>query len=352
MVYFQDGPLTVRPLEQEDCEAFPRGFAAQGWEKPRSLFQRYLEEQGRGERRGIVALWEGEQAGYLTLLPEAPAGAFAGKGWPEICDFNVLEKYQRRGVGSRLMQVAEELAGEASDTVCLGVGLHSGYGAAQRLYGKRGYLPDGSGVWYRDAPMEPYGPCAADDDLVLYLWKKLPRKEFRPLEREELVPELFGCFDRFQVVERCWRKIQGQWVVKDIAFTERWSDEDYQTLCGCLRNTLDTGGQVWGAFLEGKLKGFTSVEGGLLGSRNQYADLTSLHVSADCRGLGLGRRLFQLAMDFARQKGARALYISAHSSVESQAFYKAMGCVEAGEPLPAHVLAEPCDCQLERPIPQ
>ena len=141
-------------------------------------------------------------------------------------------------------------------------------------------------------------------------------------------------------------------MVKDIAFTERWSDEDYQTLCGCLRNTLDTGGQVWGAFLEGKLKGFTSVEGGLLGSRNQYADLTSLHVSADCRGLGLGRRLFQLAMDFARQKGARALYISAHSSVESQAFYKAMGCVEAGEPLPAHVLAEPCDCQLERPIPQ
>ena len=48
---------------------------------------------------------------------------------------------------------------------------HSGYGAAQRLYSKRGYLPDGSGVWYRDAPMEPYGPCAADDDLVLYLWK-------------------------------------------------------------------------------------------------------------------------------------------------------------------------------------
>ena len=293
---------------------------------------------------------DGEQAGYLTLLPEAPAGAFAGKGWPEICDFNVLETYQRRGVGSRLLQVAEELAGEASDTVCLGVGLHSGYGAAQRLYSKWGYLPDGSGVWYRDAPMEPYGPCAADDDLVLYLWKELPRKVFRPLGKEELAPELFRCFDRFQVVERCWRKEQGQWVVKDIAFTERWSDEDYQTLCGCLRNTLDTGGQVCGAFVEGKLKGFSSVEGGLLGSRQQYADLSSLHVSADCRSQGLGRRLFQLAARFARRKGAKALYISAHSSVESQAFYKAMGCVEAEEPIPAHVLAEPCDCQLECPV--
>lgn len=39
-------------------------------------------------------------------------------------------------------------AAETSDTVCLGVGLHSGYGAAQRMYVLRGYVPDGSGVWY------------------------------------------------------------------------------------------------------------------------------------------------------------------------------------------------------------
>ena len=56
MLYFQDGPLTVRPLEQEDCEAVPRCFAAQGWEKPRALFRRYLEEQGRGERRGCRSI--------------------------------------------------------------------------------------------------------------------------------------------------------------------------------------------------------------------------------------------------------------------------------------------------------
>ncbi len=42
----------------------------------------------------------------------------------------------------------EALAAETSDTVCLGVGLHSGYGAAQRMYVLRGYVPDGSGVWY------------------------------------------------------------------------------------------------------------------------------------------------------------------------------------------------------------
>lgn len=50
--------------------------------------------------------------------------------------------------------------------------------------------------------------------------------------------------------------------------------------------------------------------------------------------------------------GAQALYISAHSSVESQAFYKAMGCVEAKEYQAFHVEKEPCDCQLERPLEQ
>lgn len=87
-----------------------------------------------------------------------------------------------------------------------------------------------------------------------------------------------------------------------------------------------------------------------MGSRKQYADLTSIHVSADARGHGLGRRLFLLAEDTARQLGAEALYISAHSAVESQAFYKAMGCVEAAEYLPIHVEQEPCDCQLERRV--
>lgn len=70
------------------------------------------------------------------------------------------------------MDTAEKIAGYG-DTVCLGVGLHQGYGSAQRMYVKRGYLPDGSGVWYQGKICEPYGACRNDDDLVLYLSKKL-----------------------------------------------------------------------------------------------------------------------------------------------------------------------------------
>lgn len=53
------------------------------------------------------------------------------------------------------------------------INMKCGYGSAQRMYVKRGYIPDGSGVWYQNAVCPAYGPCANDDDLVLYLSKKL-----------------------------------------------------------------------------------------------------------------------------------------------------------------------------------
>jgi len=52
-------------------------------------------------------------------------------------------------------------------------GVHSGYGSAQRIYIKRGYIPDGTGVWYNNTQLEQYADCKNDDDLVLFLVKDL-----------------------------------------------------------------------------------------------------------------------------------------------------------------------------------
>ena len=43
------------------------------------------------------------------------------------------------------------------------------------------------------------------------------------------------------------------------------------------------------------------------------------------------KRCFASSADWAFSQGAKKLYISAHSALESQAFYAAMGCVEAEE---------------------
>ncbi len=170
---------------------------------------------------------------------------------------------------------------------------------------------------------------------------------YRKIKPEELDLNLFNAFIRRQIVDKCWRKVDGKWVIKEDPFIDDWSEEDYRLLVRCLQNTLLTGGFVYGAFINQELKGFVSVEGTPIGSKSQYMDLSSIHVSQDVRGQGIGRELFFAAKDFAKEKGAEKLYISAHSAVESQAFYKAMGCVEAEEYNAEHTEKEPYDCQLE-----
>jgi len=171
--------------------------------------------------------------------------------------------------------------------------------------------------------------------------------EYRSVEYDEINRELFNGFVRRQEVTKCWRKEDDNWVIKDIAFVDDWNDDDFAFLVTCLKKNLDSGGVLFGAFADGVLKGFASVSGKPIGANEEYLDLSSIHASEDMRGKGIGRKLFELAADWAREHGARKLYISSHSAVESQAFYKAMGCVEAMEYNQEHVKEEPYDRQLE-----
>ena len=171
--------------------------------------------------------------------------------------------------------------------------------------------------------------------------------KYRILNKKELTKDLFSAFIRRQDVTKCWRKISGEWEIKYIPFIDDWNESEYEELICGLLTTLESGGFVAGAFYKGALKGFVSVESGIFGGENRYADLSNIHVSRDFRGNGIGRILFGMAKEWAAAHGAKKLYISAHSAVESQAFYHAMGCVEATEYNQAHVIKEPCDCQME-----
>ncbi len=170
---------------------------------------------------------------------------------------------------------------------------------------------------------------------------------YRTLNLNEINRNLFNDFIRHQNVTKCWRKVNNQWIVKEDAFIDDWTEKDYQILISCLKQTLISKGLVYGAFYDGKLKGFVSVEAELFGGEHQYCDLSSIHISEDMRHKGIGRHLFSIAKTWAREKGAKKLYISAHSAIESQAFYRAMGCVEAEVYHLKHVEDEPYDCQLE-----
>ena len=163
---------SIRKMQESDIKDLSRGFISQGWPGREEILARYFLEQECGEREVLVAEVEGAVAGYITILPDAKQGPFAGMA-PELSDFNVFEPFQNQGIGNLLLEESEKRVRLISDKVTLGVGLHSGYGPAQRLYIKRGYIPDGTGVWYQNHQPAMNAVCEDIGDLVLYLSKNL-----------------------------------------------------------------------------------------------------------------------------------------------------------------------------------
>jgi GNAT superfamily N-acetyltransferase len=165
--------LEIRRIEARDPVPMSAAFTAMGWNKPVSQYERYLREQEQGERVVLVAFADGEFAGYLCVVWEPRYPPFREGGVPEIQDFNVVARFRRQGVGSRLMDAAEELAAERSPIVGIGVGMMADYGAAQRLYVQRGYVPDGLGLTSDNRPLAWGEQVTADDDLVLHFTKRV-----------------------------------------------------------------------------------------------------------------------------------------------------------------------------------
>ena len=162
---------TIRNMIKSDIESLSHGFMNQGWPGREEIFARYFLEQESGKREVLVAEIDGAVAGYVTILPSAKHGPFA-EVYPELSDFNVFEPFRNQGIGNQLLEEAEKRVKFVSSKVTLGVGLHLGYGPAQRLYIRRGYIPDGTGVWYRNQPLEMNATSQNNDDLVLYLVKE------------------------------------------------------------------------------------------------------------------------------------------------------------------------------------
>lgn len=168
---------TIRPvirlLERKDIAEIVQAFQEIGWNKPASQYERYLVQQRMDMRDVYVAFVEGEFAGYLTISWESSYSLFREQNIPEIVDFNVLPKFRRKGIGTQLMDRAEREIAKVSPVAGIGVGMTPDYGAAQRMYVLRGYIPDGLGLHWKGRHVRFGDEVKVDDDLGLYFTKGL-----------------------------------------------------------------------------------------------------------------------------------------------------------------------------------
>ena len=169
-----DGSMVeIQPLKYENIALIAEAFAEIGWHNPASQYERYLSEQESDQRLVLVATIKGTFAGYLTIVWESSYPPFRESGIPEIVDFNVLPKFQRQGIGTQLMDSAEEKIAARSSIAGIGVGLTRDYGAAHMLYIKRGYIPDGQGIISNESFCQYGDQVIVDDGLKICFTKQL-----------------------------------------------------------------------------------------------------------------------------------------------------------------------------------
>jgi len=142
-------------------------------------------------------------------------------------------------------------------------------------------------------------------------------------------------------VKKVYRKKGDEYVLADMPYTEDWNlDEKRRAAENISSNEYIS----YIALDDGTVVGFIGLKKELIGD---FMILDMMYVSAPYRGMGIGRKLFEIGKEEAKKAGAKALYISACSSEETIAFYKAMGAKLTNNPIREFADNEPCDLQME-----
>lgn len=136
--------------------------------------QAHLADHPAGGGSSLLARWDGRAVGIVTLRWRSLYAGFSERNIPLVHQLAVAPECRRRGIATALMDSAEALA-RARGHPALGitVGLFAEYGPAQRLYVKRGYVPDGRGVCVGSTPVGKDSMVVVDHALILWLTKDL-----------------------------------------------------------------------------------------------------------------------------------------------------------------------------------
>ncbi|MGN0634079.1 MAG: GNAT family N-acetyltransferase [Oscillospiraceae bacterium] len=171
--------------------------------------------------------------------------------------------------------------------------------------------------------------------------------EYVKLTDENFSVNSLDDFIRYQEIKECWRLIDGEWKLVANEFIEDWDLNKRREIAASICDHLGSQRTAYGAFLNDRIVGFAVISHRLFGSEGQYSELELLQVSQPFRRMGIGKRLFGEICREASLLGAKKLYISAHSSKESQAAYRKLGCVDAIEINREIAENEPFDVQME-----
>jgi GNAT superfamily N-acetyltransferase len=136
--------------------------------------RRYLADHVEPDGSSLIATRGLDVVGYVAIVWESSYAGFRSRGIPLVHQLAVAGPFRQQGVATLLMDAAEQRARDQGIvTLGITVGLFDEYGPAQRLYGRRGYVPDGRGACQGQEPLRKGMRVILDDDLIIWLTKDL-----------------------------------------------------------------------------------------------------------------------------------------------------------------------------------
>ncbi len=165
--------LRISRVEFSDLAAVTHLFADQVYAGDREQARLHLADHAEGGGDTLLALVSDTLAGFLTIRWQSRNPQFRRDGIPLIHHLQVFPAFQRQGIATHLMDAAEQLIATRSRWAGITVGLFDAYGPAQRLYAKRGYLPDGRGACQSHRPLRQGETVVMDHDLIIWMTKDL-----------------------------------------------------------------------------------------------------------------------------------------------------------------------------------
>lgn len=165
----------IKPVRSEDLAWVVEMFTRHVYPDDAEGAHLHFADHAEGGGATFLAFVRSELAGYITIRWQSTHPSFRRENIPLIHDLLVFSAFQRRGVASRLMDEAEALIATRASKAGITVGLFDAYGPAQRLYARRGYVPDGRGACQAQRPLQKGEVVTMDDDLILWLTKELPK---------------------------------------------------------------------------------------------------------------------------------------------------------------------------------
>lgn len=176
----RETPLVFRVVQPHEIADVKEEVKSVFFSGDESTIEGHFQDHANGASMTILGYEAGRLVGIVTIRWHARYQPFAEKRIPLIQNIEIRYEDRGRGIGALMMERAEKEIAKRSPLAGICVGIFDEYGPAQRLYVKRGFVPDGRGVCHPHQPVMDGETVTIGHDLLLWLVKDVSHLNQQP----------------------------------------------------------------------------------------------------------------------------------------------------------------------------